>query len=112
MDDNFNYIGDQRTITQLSRRNLLESYMVFLLIGCNGHWSLVTADLRTQTIYHDDSIRGIHGTLNRNGATLLKDLLTDLEHHMGINNNKGNWTCHNSVSTQATQQREKNIIIA
>ena len=64
--------------------------MVFLPIGHNGHWSLATADLRTRTIYHDDSLGGSHGTLNKNGATLLKDLLTDLEHHMGINNDKGN----------------------
>ena len=104
MDDDFNYICNQWTITQLSRINLLESNMVLLPIGRNGHWLLATADLRTRTIYHDDPVRGIHGTLIRNGATLLKDLLTDLEHHMGNNNDKGNWTCYNAVNTQAPQQ--------
>ena len=78
--------------------------MVFLPIGRNGHWLLATADLHTRTIYHDDSIQGTHGTLTKNGATLLKDVLTDLEHHMGINNDKSNWTCHNSVNTQALKQ--------
>ena len=40
MDDDFNYISDKRKIEQLSRRSLLESDMVFLPIGRNGHWSL------------------------------------------------------------------------
>ena len=77
MDVDFNYISDTRIITQLSRRNLFESGMVFQPIGCNRHWLLATADLRTGNIYHDDSIRSTHGNRNRDGATLLKDLLKD-----------------------------------
>ena len=108
MDDDFNYISDLQTIIQLSRKNIFESDMVFLPIGRNGHWSLATADLRTRNIYHDDSLRGTHGTRNRNGATLLKDMLTDLENHLGINNDKSSWICHNSVDTQAPQQTGSN----
>ena len=101
MDDNFNYVSDLRTIKQLSRNHLFEGDMVFLPIERNGHWSLATADLRTRNIYHDDSLRGSHGRRNRNGTTLLRDMLTDLENHQGINNDKNSWTCHNSEDTQA-----------
>ena len=37
MDDDFDYISDQRTIARLGCRYIIESTMVFLLIGC-GIW--------------------------------------------------------------------------
>ena len=38
INDELNYISNQRIIAQLSRTNLLDSNMVFLPIGRNGHW--------------------------------------------------------------------------
>ena len=52
MDDELSYISNQRILAQLSRTNLLESNMVFLPIGRNGHSSLATANMRTQNIYY------------------------------------------------------------
>ena len=77
---------------------------VFLPIGRSGHWSLATADTRTRTRYHDSSRRSTQETQNRNGATVLKRQLTELEKHLGINNDISDWTCHSSADTQLPQQ--------
>ena len=99
-----NYISDPGILTHLSRADLFGSSLVFLPIARNGHWSLATADLRTHTIYHDDSMRGTHGTTGRNGATLLRDLLVDVARHMGIDTDIENRTCRSSNTLTMPQQ--------
>ena len=83
MDDNFNYINDQRTIERLSRTNILEATLVFLPIRRHNHWSMATADMRIKMIYHEDPISGTHNDEGGDGPIILKHLLEDIAKHRG-----------------------------
>ena len=104
MDDDFNYIHDERTIAQLSRRHIFRSQIVFLPVGRNGHWSLATADMRTREIYHEDPISGAHGNRNKNGATIMLNLLADTAKMAGEEFDASSWTCYNSRYIRPPQQ--------
>ena len=64
--DDFNFIYDGRTIAQISQKDILGSQMVLLLVGRNRHWSLATANMRTQNIYHEDPVSCTHGIRDKN----------------------------------------------
>ena len=100
MDDNFNYIKDQRTIERLSRTKILDATLVFLPIGRHNHWSMATADMRTKRIYHEDSISGTHSDEGGDGATILKHLLEDIAKHTGEDLDMKEWTCFSSRSNK------------
>ena len=74
-------------------------------IGWNRHWSLVTADLRTQTICHDKSLWGTNGTPENIGATSLWDLLKDVAIKLEIDKEIDKWTSHNSSTLTMPQQK-------
>ena len=96
MDNNFNYIRDQRTIERLGRTNILGATLVFLPIGRHNHWSMVTVDMLTKKMYHEDPISGTHSDEKRNGATVLKQLLEDIAKHTGAKFDENEWTCYSS----------------
>ena len=104
MDDDFNYIRDQGTISRLGRRDFLRSTLVFLPIGRNNHWSMSTADMSTNKIYHEDPISGTHSNEGKDDATILKLLLKDMAKHTGAEFNAIKWTCYSSRHNKLPQQ--------
>ena len=81
MNDEFNYISDQRTLMHLSQGNILGSVMVFLLLGRHKHWSLAMANMQTKKIYHKYQINGIHSNASKDGGTFLLKLLVNRAKH-------------------------------
>ena len=66
---------------------------------------MATADLRGQTIYHEDSLRGTYQITVSNGATLLRALVEDMARHVEIDTDIKNWTCPNSSTLTIPLQK-------
>ena len=96
MKDNFNYIKNQRIKKRPSQTNILGATLLFLAIGRHNHWSMTRADMRTKNIYYVDQISSTHSDDERDGATVLKQLLEDIAKHTGACFDVKEWTCYSS----------------